>query len=168
MTPYIIRTAVTGPLILIALLFVHRILGKRTLANLNSYDLLVDVALGSMVATILLTGVPIRVGLIALAVPLALQMAIAFVTSRSRKAERLVKDRPSALFFRGKYQTDVMKHQLISEAEVRRSVRKSGLSSMGDVDAVVFETDGTLSVLKKSERTDFSALQGVAGPHEQA
>jgi len=105
---------------------------------------------------------------LALAVPLALQMAIAFVTSRSRKAERLVKDRPSVLFFRAKYQTDVMKHQLISEAEVRRSVRKSGLSSMGDVDAVVFETDGTLSVLKKSERTDFSALQGVAGPHEQA
>lgn len=51
---HLIRTLVVGVLAYVALVLFLRISGKRTLSKLNAFDLVVTVALGSTLATILL------------------------------------------------------------------------------------------------------------------
>ncbi len=46
----------------------------------------------------------------------------------------------------------MMKHEMITEEEVREAVRKEGLGTLNDAKAVVLEVDGQISVLPKSAR----------------
>jgi len=51
----LLRVVVVAPLVYGGLVLIRRVLGKRTLAQLNAFDLVVTVALGSLLATILLS-----------------------------------------------------------------------------------------------------------------
>ena len=51
----IVRILVVGPLAYAALILMLRVSGKRTLSKMNAFDLVVSVALGSLLATILLS-----------------------------------------------------------------------------------------------------------------
>ncbi len=60
------RTAVVGVLAYLALVLLLRVSGKRTLSKMNAFDLVVTVALGSTLATVLLsTDVALATGILA-------------------------------------------------------------------------------------------------------
>src|ERR687890_2739792 len=75
-----------------ALVLVLRISGKRTLAKVNAFDLVVTVALGSTLATILLSkDVSLAEGLVAFALLIALQFAITWSSVRFGPVREMVK-----------------------------------------------------------------------------
>jgi uncharacterized membrane protein YcaP (DUF421 family) len=53
------------------------------------------------------------------------------------------------------------RRQRVTESEIRAAIRNKGIAAMEDVTAVVLETDGTFSVIKKSSGESKSALQDV-------
>ena len=72
------RVLLVGTLAYVALVLLLRISGKRTLTKLNAFDLVVTVALGSTLATVLLSkSVALAEGVVALALLVSLQYAIA-------------------------------------------------------------------------------------------
>lgn len=74
----------TSLLVYPTLVLVLRVSGKRTLAKMNAFDLVVTVALGSTLATILLSAdVSLAEGLLALVLLVGLQLAVAWVSVRS-------------------------------------------------------------------------------------
>jgi uncharacterized membrane protein YcaP (DUF421 family) len=86
----------------IALIGILRLSGKRTLAKMRAFDLVVGVALGSTLATILLSRDVARLeGMTAVLTLVALQYAIAALSVRWRFAERLVKSDPQPLLTNG-------------------------------------------------------------------
>lgn len=77
------RVVVVGILAYAALVFFLRVSGKRTLTKMNAFDLVVTVALGSTLATVLLSkDVALAEGLIAFAVLIALQFAVTWLSVR--------------------------------------------------------------------------------------
>ena len=75
------RTAVVGVLAYLALVFLLRISGKRTLSKMNAFDLVVTVALGSTLATVLLSkNVALANGVLAFALLIGLQFAITWLS----------------------------------------------------------------------------------------
>lgn len=73
----LLRTAVVGVLAYAALVLFLRVSGKRTLAKMNAFDLVVTVSLGSTLATINLSAnVALAQGLLALALLIALQFVM--------------------------------------------------------------------------------------------
>lgn len=141
------RILVVGPLAYAALVAVLRISGARTLSKLNAFDLVITVALGSTLATILLSAsVSLAEGVLGLAVLVALQYAVAWSSSRFRRFERVVKSEP-VLVYRCGFLHDVMRRARVTEDEVRQAARNSGTASLDEVAAVVLESDGSLSVL---------------------
>ncbi|MGJ7439620.1 YetF domain-containing protein [Aquipuribacter sp. MA13-6] len=58
-----------------------------------------------------------------------------------------------------------MRGQRLTEGEVRQAVRASGTGDLARVAAVVLESDGTLSVIGRSDAGDLSAATDVAGLH---
>lgn len=157
----VLRVAVLGTGAYLALVAALRISGKRTLAKLNAFDLVVTVALGSTLATILLSkDVSYVEGVTAFAVLIVAQLGVAWLAVRSRLVRRAARSEPALLLSDGEFLGDVMKRQRITAGEIRQAVRGSGHGGL-DVAAVVLETDGTLSVIPHSQVGDGRALDGV-------
>ena len=78
------RVLLVGTLAYVALVLLLRISGKRTLGKLNAFDLVVTVALGSTLATVLLSkSVALAEGVLALGLLILLQYLIAWLSVRS-------------------------------------------------------------------------------------
>lgn len=142
------RTALVGTLAYLALVLLLRISGKRTLSKMNAFDFVVTVALGSTLATVLLSSsVSLARGALAFAVLIFLQFIITWLSARSPAVRGLVKAEPALLFHKGEFLTGAMKQERFTEEEVRAAMRAQGISAVGDVEAVVLETTGDLSVV---------------------
>lgn len=159
------RTLVVGVLAYIALVGFLRISGKRTLSKMNAFDLVVTVALGSTLATILLSKeVSLVEGMVAFLVLILLQYTVAWLSVRSAKFRQIVKSEPSLLLFRGQYLDNKLKSQRVTKDEVKAAIRAQGIESLEQVEAVVLETDGSFSVINKSDGGFNSTLEGVSKP----
>ncbi len=159
----LIRNIVVGSLAYAGLVLLLRVSGKRTLSKMNAFDLVVTVALGSTLATILLSkDVALAEGLLAFAVLIGLQYAVTWSSVRSPLIRRLVKSDPALPYYRGTYLDQQMRQSRVVEAEVSAAVRQQGIASMEDIEAVILETDGTFAVVSPSEAKP-TALAPVAG-----
>ncbi len=158
------RVLLVGGAAYITLVVVLRVTGKRALSKLNAFDLAVTVALGSTLATILLSAdVAWSEGATAFIVLAGLQLLVSWVSARLPRARTFVTSPPTLLVREGRLLPDAVLHQRLTEEEVRQAVRSSGVGGLDRVAAVVLESDGTLSVVTTSQCGDGSALQGVPG-----
>ena len=146
------RIILIGTLAYIALIIMLRIAGKRTLTQLNAFDLVITVSIGSVFATILLDKtISIFDGLAAFFVLIALQWIFSRTTTETSKVSSLIKGDSSILYFRGEYFMDVMESERIEKEEVVQAMRMQGKGRMDEVEAVILESNGQLSVLSKSK-----------------
>lgn len=159
----LVRVLVVGISAYAALILLLRISGKRTLSKMNSFDFVVTIALGSTLATVLLSkSVALAEGITAFALLIFLQYAITWLSVRSKTVRNLVKDEPRLLFHQGQFLHDAMREMRVTPEEVRQAVRTSGIAELDEVGAVVLETDGTMSVMQRFERGRDSSLSNVA------
>lgn len=146
------------------LVAVLRISGKRTLAKMNAFDLVVTVALGSTLATIVLSSrVAFAEGALAFVMLSGLQFVVAWSSSRVHAIERLVKSQPTLVVRDGEILAEPMRDERLTAAEVHQAARSSGAGSIRQVAAMVLETDGSLSVVSTSQLGDGGALRDVRG-----
>jgi uncharacterized membrane protein YcaP (DUF421 family) len=158
----VMRTALLGVCAYAALVILLRLSGKRTLAKMNAFDLVVTVALGSSLATILLSkDTTLAEGITALITLILLQAVVAFVSTRSRKVEEVVKSEPVLLMHRGLMLADALRNERVTELEIWAAIRSEGIAHAGQVEAVILETDGSFSVLKSHQGQPADTLHGV-------
>lgn len=152
----ILRTLLVGVLAYISLVLFLRISGKRTLAKLNAFDLVVTVALGSTLSAILLQeSIALAEGATALVLLIAMQYLVTFTSVRSTKIAKLVRSEPALLVRNGVFCDQAMRSQRITHDEAMSAVRASGGRQLSEVECLVLESDGTLSVvLSDAQRQD--------------
>ncbi len=147
----IARVIVVGTAAYVALVIMLRASGKRTLSKMNAFDLVVTVALGSTLATVLLNrDVPLADGLAALGLLIALQFAITWLSVRSETMRRIVKSDPTSLAENGRPMDAAMHGQRVTRDELDAALREQGAADVGKTRRVVLETDGTISVVKSA------------------
>lgn len=130
-----------------ALVSFLRLSGNRTLSKMNSFDLVITVALGSTLSSgIIQKNVPLTETLLAFATLIALQFVVTWLSVRSKKINRLVKSEPTLLFHNGTFLDQAMKKSRVNEDEIRSAARQQGHGSMDRVQGVVLETNGQFSV----------------------
>lgn len=143
----IVRTLIVGALAYVALVLFLRISGKRTLAKLNAFDLVVTVALGSTLSSILLQeSIALAEGLTALGLLITAQFLVTFVSVRSSRFASLVRSEPALLAKDGHALESAMRRARITQDEALSAIRANGGNDMSDVDMLVLESDGTISV----------------------
>lgn len=164
----LLRVVIVGTLTYVALVLLLRVSGKRTLSKMNAFDFIVTVALGSTLATVLLSkDVALAEGITAFALLIGLQYIITWLSVRSHLVENWVKAEPSLLFFEGRFLDEALRRERVTQAEVRAAVRSQGLSEMEGAAAVILETDGSITVLKNQNGQKFTSLKGVAPESEK-
>jgi len=158
------RTLLIGILAYAALVSFLRISGKRTLSKLNAFDWVVTVALGSTLASVLLTkSVAFADGALAFALLIGLQLIVTWISVRARWFRRAVTGEPEMLLQRGEFVPEAMRRTRITQDEVRAAIRSSGTFALSDVEAVVLETDGSMSVVKRGSAVGPISLEDVKG-----
>lgn len=132
---------------------------------MNAFDLIVTVALGSTLATVLLSkDVALAEGAVAMALLIALQFIITWFSVRTAWVRRVVTGEPLMLLYRGEFITTSMQKARVTQDEVQSAIRGSGIADVTVVEAVVLETDGSMSVIKPHAESRHSSLEDVRGP----
>lgn len=160
----LIRTLVIGVLAYASLVLLLRLSGQRTLSKMNAFDLVVTVALGSTLATILLSkDVALAQGVLAFLLLVLLQYVITWTSVRAPWIRRLITGEPTLLFYRGAMLQSALRRTRLTDDEVRAAIRAAGIAALGDVEAVVLETDGSFSVVRNAAGSGQSTLAGLTG-----
>lgn len=162
----LLRILIIGLLAYVTLVLFLRLSGNRTLSKMNAFDLIVTVALGSTLATVLLSkDVALMDGAVALALLISLQFVITWTSVRYRWVRRLVTGEPLMLLYRGEFLIAPLRRARVTRDEVRSAIRSNGIGDIASVEAVVLETDGSLSVVKRGSEGNRSSLDGVRRPY---
>jgi uncharacterized membrane protein YcaP (DUF421 family) len=158
------RILAVGASAYLTVVVILRLSGKRTLAKLNAFDLVVTVALGSTLATILLSSdVSWTEGALGLLVLALLQSVVAWVTVRRPGLRQVVTARPTLLLRDGCVLPSSLRDERVTLDEIRQAVRASGSGDLSSIAAVVLESDGSLSVIAAAKAGDRSSLREVRG-----
>lgn len=148
----IVRTLVVGTMAYVALVLALRVSGNRTLAKLNAFDLIVTVALGSVLASILLSeGVALAEGVVAFVLLIGLQYLVAYLSVRSRGFAQTVRSEPALIARDGEPLPQAMHRARVTRAELDSVLRNQGFDDVSQVASVVLESDGSFSVVGQSK-----------------
>ena len=148
----IARIVTTTLIIYPFLILATHLVGKRSFAKMNNFDWIITVAAGSILGSaILLKDVVIVEVLVAVSLLLFLQYLLTWISAHFSTFDKVVKTSPQLVFFDGEYIEAAMKDARLTSTEVEASVRKAGFGDLSTIMAVVFEADGELSIVPKSE-----------------
>lgn len=158
----VLRILVVGTLGYIALVMILKISGKRTLAKMNAFDFIITVTIGSAFGRVLTAkSVSITEAVTAFILLAILQYVFAFCETHSNLFKKIVTTRPALLYYKGEYQDRNLKEARLDRDELLGAVRKKGFGSLGDVEAIILESDASFSIIGKSKDGDESAYASI-------
>jgi uncharacterized membrane protein YcaP (DUF421 family) len=132
-----------------------RIAGKRELAQLNPFDLIVLLTLSNTVQNAIIgPDNSVTGGIIGAITLLGVNHLLVMITHRSRKIEELVEGSPDFLIKDGETRNDRLVAEDISEEELEAAARKQGFGSIKDVDQAILYPGGTFCFIGKVPSTD--------------
>ena len=147
----ILRILVVGTLTYMGIVILLRVSGKRTLASMNAFDFIITIAMGSAFGRILTAHkVSIAETFTTFLLLVGLQYVLSYIEVRSSVFSKLITSRPTLLFYNGNFLEKEMLKEKVRKKDLLGAVRKKRFSSMLEVEAIILETDGTFSVIKKS------------------
>ncbi len=156
------RTFIITILAYLALIFLLRISGKRTLSKMNAFDFVVTIALGSTLATVLLNkNVALMEGILAFAMLIFLQYAVTWLSVRIPVVKKIVTSQPSLLVYKGEVLEKTMKKERIKTEEIYLAARDKGITEISEIDAAVLETTGDITIISTLESLDAYAITDV-------
>lgn len=157
-----VRTLIITVLAYAILIVMLRVSGKRTLSKMNAFDFVVTVALGSTLATVILSkNVALLDGALAFFMLISLQYCITWLSVRHKEVKQLITSDPTLLVYKGEVLHAVLKKERVTLEEIYVAARSNGLTDLHEIYAVVLETTGTLSVLSEKSNGSSKALSDV-------
>ena len=127
-----------------------RVSGKRAVGQFTPFDLVLLILIGNAVQNGInggdnsLTGAFVMAGTL-----IALNYAVAFATSRSRRAEQIIEGVPVVVARDGKLFEQVLRRELVSRDDFDEALRTCGVRHLHQVEIALLETNGRISVVQK-------------------
>lgn len=127
-----------------------RLAGKRELAQLNPFDLVVLLTLSNTVQNAIIgDDNSVTGGLIGAATLLVINYFVVRFLYGHQKLDRLIEGDSDVLIENGRIMMDRLRQELITLPELETAAHKQGFASLAEVERAVIEPGGTLSFLGK-------------------
>ena len=156
--------ALTAVIIYVAMILFTRIAGKRSFSKMSSFDFGVTIAIGSIVASVILSkSVSLIQGLVGLASLYILQMLVANLREFN-SIQGLADNEPLLLMDGNQVLEKNLKKAKVTMSDLKGKLREANVLHRDQVKAVVFESTGDISVLHgDSEHTEIEdwIMEGV-------
>lgn len=144
----LLQVLIVTPIMYFSVIFFVRLTGKRSTSQMNNFDWVMTVAMGSIIASpVLINDVSVAEGVLAIGLLFFLQWILTNLTVRSRMVSQIVRSNPSILVYRGELQHDEMKRTRVTQSEIMSAVRENGYAELDTIALVVLESDAKLSVI---------------------
>lgn len=149
-----------------AMLLLVRVLGPRMLSGMSGFDLAAVIAFGAVIGRSALGELPaFSSGLISLSTLVVLQ-GIVGLLRKHRYGSALVDNHPVVLMAGDRMLASHMSRCHVLPGEVQSRLRLAGIRHPSEVAAVIFEPNGSMSVMRRGELIDPLLLSGVVGASE--
>ncbi len=137
-----------------------RLAGKRELAQLNPFDLVVLLTLSNTVQNAIIgDDNSVTGGIIGAGTLLAINYLVVRFLYGHRKLEQVVEGQPDVLIEGGRISRNLLRKDLISLPELEAAAHRQGFTSLDDVQRAVLEPGGTISFVAKKPAPEESRHQ---------
>ena len=132
-----------------------RVSGKRELAQLNPFDLVVLLTLSNAVQNAIIgDDNTITGGVLSATTLLAVNYVVVRFMYGHERLEQVLEGAPDVLIKGGKIHTENCRRELITVSELAAAAHRQGLASLDEVDSAILESGGTISFFAKTPTPD--------------
>ncbi|WP_027126858.1 DUF421 domain-containing protein [Gelidibacter mesophilus] len=138
-------------------IIITRVFGLRTFAKMSSFDFASTIAVGSILASIILNSeYSLFKGGVALLTIIAFQTLFSFLVRKSDLFKRFFTNKPQLIMWNGKILFEALKKCNVGKDDLIAKLREANVHEFKDVKAVIFESTGNISVIHNSEDRNIS------------
>ncbi len=149
------RIVLTTAMIYVLIVMATKVSGKRSTSQLNNFDWVVTVMIGSLGAsTILLRNIPFIEGASSILVLYLLQFLVTKYASISPEFSSFILSDPRIVFYQGQFLPEAMRAERLTRQELECAMRAEGINNFDDIEAIIFESDAKLNVIAKPSLND--------------
>ncbi|MBI3553361.1 MAG: DUF421 domain-containing protein [Elusimicrobia bacterium] len=135
-----------------SILLLLRLAGKRQVGQMGVGEFVAILLISNAVQNAMNGGDnSLGGGLLLAVVLLALSVAVSYLTYRSKGIENLLQGRPTLLIHDGQIISKNLHREQLNAHELRVILRRQGIHDLHEIHEAVLESDGFVSVIKKSE-----------------
>ena len=146
-------TIIKGILIYILALILSKLIGIKIISQMNFFDFIVGVSVGSMIAKIIIDKDHVVFsGIVALITFALLTISTSYLNLKSYMARRIINAKTLILIENGRIIDKNMKRLSITINELMMKLREKDVFNLEDVQFAIMESNGQLSVLIKSNK----------------
>ncbi|MBD3891729.1 DUF421 domain-containing protein [Olleya marilimosa] len=150
---------IVGSLILfVVIILLTRIIGLRSFAKFTAYDFAFTIAIGSIISSTLTSSTSITHGSVAIAALLFLTYIFSTLQKKFPSINTLISNKPLLLMKGQTILHDNLKHARIEKSQLIAKLREANVLDFKQIEAVVLESTGDISVLHKSSESDDTNL----------
>lgn len=148
----IVQILITAPLIYLLVIAGTRLSGKRSTSQMNNFDWIVTVAIGSLVGSAVISeSISIAEAVVGIGALFVLQYFLTLASRYSSRVEAVVKANPKLLFENGRFIERAMSDERITRNEVLAAIREAGHRRLDEVHFVILESDARFSVIARGK-----------------
>jgi len=156
-TAILVFVSVIG--IFTAIIILTRIFGLRTFAKMSSFDFASTIAIGSILAsTIINKDQSILKGILALIFIIGFQTLFSFLVRKNNWFKKIFTNKPLMLMRNGEIFYDNLKSCNVDVSDLMGKLREANVHKLSQVNAVVFESTGDISVLHSSAVDEIDSI----------
>lgn len=145
----VLRTVILFSLVVVVL----RLMGKPQIGQLQPYELVVAIMISELAAVPMSdTGIPLLYGVVPILLLLSFQATLSLVSLKSAKIREIICGRPSILVKGGDIDEGELRRLRMNINDLLEQLRIAGYPNIADVEFVLLETNGQLSVVPKSQK----------------
>ena len=136
------------PIVVYAVLvFLLRVFGKRELAQLNPFDLVVLLSLSNTVQNAIIgSDNSVAGGLLGAVALLAANYVVVRFMFKHRRLDQLLEGEPTTLVENGKVCNEGLARELLSASELQTVAHRQGFARLDDIETCVLEPGGTFFI----------------------
>lgn len=152
--------------IYLAFMILVKLFGSRVLTPMSASDAVIIIMFGAVSGRVIVGNPPtLAAGVVGLATLMALEAAFGTVR-RYVGWSRFIDRRPVLLMYKGRKHVENMQFAHISNSDIISAMRKAGLGRFQDVQAMVLEPTGQISIVKSGQPLDNTILADARGAVE--
>ncbi|OCA97728.1 DUF421 domain-containing protein [Clostridium beijerinckii] len=134
-------------------IFLTKIIGRKLISQMNFFDFVMGVSMGSIVAYSVVDKQFVSTSAItALILFCALTIVTGYLSMKSLKIRKIINSEPTNLVENGNIIEKNMKKNKLTINELMMKLREKSIFHLADVEFAIMETDGELSVLPKADK----------------
>lgn len=143
-----------------------KILGQRSIGTIHPLDFLFGIIIGDVIGEPLSSGeIPLSGPIAAAALIAGIHFGLSYIALKTPNFRRVIEDEPIVLIEKGRILPKQLQKTKITIESLLMDLRLNSAADLTEVDYAVLESNGQISVIKKTQEDSATPSQLRVGPY---